>query len=211
MNYGIQMQKHDGILVRVVKDAKSCISAIHQLLAHNPSFVGYDCEWKSTGRRQRERKVALIQIGYEKLIILIQIHLFRKSIPIELISFLKSVNIIKCGVGISGDAIKLKQDHNISMYGCVELNHLLENNTDNSNYCGLEMLSNTILNKKMKYKHSINHTLWENKELSKEQIYYASDDAIVAYLLFKQIIATQYNNASINKICFNKIDVCVRT
>eukprot|EP01083_Nonionella_stella_P316680 1149544_1 len=189
----------EGIPVVIVSDRTSCIGALRALSSYQPQVVGFDCEWKP-----KQNKISLIQIGHERLIILIRIHLFCDSIPLELISFLNNVNVIKCGVGIYGDVTKLKHDYDIDMHGVVDINHIYHSD----HYCGLERLSNQLLNRPMQYKHDVDHTQWENDTLTTIQTYYASDDAMVAYHVFNHIVETQYNNKSdVIEICFGKIDI----
>eukprot|EP01084_Bolivina_argentea_P122445 216986_1 len=206
---------YEGIPVRLVNDSKSCISAINKLLSYQrnnqPLFVGFDMEWKTTLQHQHyncqftesTNPTALIQIGHQKLIILIQIHLFKHNIPNKLISFLSNDQIIKCGVGIFDDANKLWNDYNMIMYGMVELNDINLLREESSRIWGLAKTSRKILKKNMKYKNSINHLQWANRNLNSKYIRYACDDAITAYDIFKTIVQTQYHeDEHIMDICF---------
>lgn len=46
------------------------------------------------------------------------------AIPSELIRVLEDPKIIKLGVGISGDAIKLRKDFSIETRGCIDFNDI---------------------------------------------------------------------------------------
>ena len=203
------MHKQHGVEILIINNKESCIDGINELLSHKPQFVGYDCEWKANRcKGQKQNKICLIQIGHKNLILLIRIHLFANNIPIQLISLLQSVDIIKCGVGIYGDVKKLKKDYNLDIFGCVDLNAINTMHFDtNQSFIGLEKFAKKILNQTMDHKHKINHDRWENEQLTQIQIHYAADDAFIAYKIFEKIIETQYNeNQDIMEICFGKID-----
>eukprot|EP00484_Ammonia_sp_Unknown_P014051 CAMPEP_0197080292 /NCGR_PEP_ID=MMETSP1384-20130603/214055_1 /TAXON_ID=29189 /ORGANISM="Ammonia sp." /LENGTH=820 /DNA_ID=CAMNT_0042519175 /DNA_START=37 /DNA_END=2496 /DNA_ORIENTATION=- len=203
----------DGASIVIIKDAKTCTQALHQLLSVHPKFVGVDCEWKSNEKGQlHPNKICLLQIAHQELILLIRIHLFSHEIPSELIAFLQNVEIIKCGVGICDDAKKLNRDYNLEMHGCVDLNSIntVYDEDSNQRHFGLKRFALRILNTPMKYKENMNHSEWEQDELNAVQIQYAADDAFVAYKVFEKILQTQYEydgNQDIKEICFGKMDV----
>merc|ERR1712129_208651 len=131
--------------------------AIIELQSYSPQAVGFDLEWKSTSNhKSKQRKVSLMQICFDKhLIILIRIHLLRR-IPLELVSFLNNPCIIKCGVSICNDKAKLFNDYKLSMHGAVDLNDIYAK--IESSHCslfGLNKFSQLMLGSRMKYKDNI--------------------------------------------------------
>ncbi|KAF8710922.1 Chalcone isomerase like, partial [Rhizoctonia solani] len=75
---------------------------------------GFDIEWRpSFARGMREAPIALLQLARPDQIFLIQLSGMRKD-----------YEIIKAGVGISGDARKLWRDCGVSLLGAVELSKL---------------------------------------------------------------------------------------
>ena len=183
----------DGKMVKIVRTAKECILLVAELRSFYPQAVGLDCEWSKD-------KVSLLQIGHERLTILIRMNLIQ-TVPIELTQFLGDVTILKCGVGIYEDMNKLKRDWNIPVCGCIELNHILKtlvpNNKlnelfkkpnmnkfrdGNNQTLSLKSMSLLVLQQLMKYKSFSDdfrfHENWDNEWLSEDQIFYAADDAL---------------------------------
>lgn len=196
---------HENIKTIIVRNECECIHAIKKLLSFSPQIVGFDLEWKSDKESKGKRKASLMQIAFDnRLIILIRLHLM-KHFPIELISFLNNVCIIKCGVSIYSDKIKLFNDYKLSMHGVVDLNDIYSNDE----VLGLNAFSELLLGQSMKYKKNINHSQWECHSLSAEQINYAANDALIGYRVFMQIFLQKKNKKNkkdFMQFCFGKID-----
>merc|ERR1712228_250665 len=204
--------KHEGVTTRIIVTTAQCIQAIKELEALNPKIVGLDIEWSSV-KASNEGKTSLIQIGCKQLILLIRLNLIQ-SIPGELHSFLGNVSILKAGIGVYGDRKKLFNDYKLSVFGCIDINHIFTNklsiqtrkslkakhhkkkiedlnkNEFKSSF-GLNSMHCALFGEPMKYK-NINkayfHQKWNDKELSAEHIHYAADDALVGYKLFLKMI-----------------------
>mmetsp|Transcript_34062 Transcript_34062/g.55529 ORF Transcript_34062/g.55529 Transcript_34062/m.55529 type:complete len:331 (-) Transcript_34062:20-1012(-) len=179
---------HEKVKTLIVLNVADCEKAIKLLLSYRPTIVGFDMEWKCTPKGQSEAKTSLMQIAFDnKLIILIRMHLLH-AIPRILLSFLSQWSILKCGCGIHDDRKKLYNDYRITVRGCVDLNDLYltfePNHVNNGSKFGLNAFSNNWLSSEMKYKQGINHWKWESKHLSKKQIDYAANDALVGYQVF---------------------------
>ena len=186
--------------IQIVSNTQSCSDAINELIKLKPSILGLDCEWVG------KNKISLLQIAHPQLILLIRLHKLRR-IPLELLGLLMDNKILKCGVGIYNDAAKLRYYHNIETFGCVDMNDifpLLENDgeilTDFYGYTpsatelkgitfGLNKFSKMLLKSTMEYKDKkIARSNWEIDTLSKQQIHYAADDALIGYKLFKKVM-----------------------
>eukprot|EP01084_Bolivina_argentea_P040807 75322_1 len=202
---------HEGIKTIIINNESECIYAINELLAYSPQIVGFDLEWKSkTVKDEIQSKISLMQIAFDnKLIILIRLHLLN-NIPSQLISFLNDVTIIKSGVGIYGDKKKLFNDYNINIFGCIELNDIyISVNKQHDSFYGLQRFTKELLKTEMKYKNKINHCEWECKTLTKQQIDYAANDALIGYIIFMEIFNNKCkysNNNNILQFCFGQID-----
>eukprot|EP01084_Bolivina_argentea_P262846 444668_1 len=195
---------HNTITTKLINDTKTCSKLINDFISTNPKIIGLDCEWV------RNHKVSLLQIANNNLIILIRLNQL-KSIPIELISLLRNVQIIKCGVGIKGDMKKLLSDYNIETFGCIELNNLYKQITSNNNITeniSLKNLYKLLMNKDMQYKHiSITRSNWESQILSDKQCHYAADDALAGYQIFNKIMQIfEYDNIDYTQILYGLID-----
>ena len=215
---------HEGITTKIVSDTESCIKILNELKDLNPYILGLDCEWVG------KNKVCLLQLGHPKLIILIRLHKL-KTIPTELIGLMLDMRILKCGVGIANDINKLRNDYNIDVNGCIDINNIIplihkfdqllidfygndqiqNNNNNNSNIFGLNKLSQILLKQAMKFKDKkITRSNWEISNLTKLQIHYAADDAIIGFKLFKKCMELQDIEHDIDKylgFCFGLIDV----
>eukprot|EP01084_Bolivina_argentea_P081958 148414_1 len=211
--------QHDSITTKIVSDNVSCSKALREFMSFNPSTLGLDCEWVG------KNKISLLQLAHEKMILLIRIHKL-KTIPIELIGLLNNNTIIKCGVGIYGDAAKLRHDYNIDTFGCVDMNDifdLIPNNntllTDAYGYLpspnelkgitfGLNKFSQILLKQSMKYKHKkISSSNWENNILTKKQRHYAADDALIGYKLFQKAMELSNIKDDYLDFCYGRIDI----
>ncbi|KLO20506.1 hypothetical protein SCHPADRAFT_923648 [Schizopora paradoxa] len=95
--------------------------------------LGFDLEWRprftaltaAEARRgvPRENPVALVQLATREKVWLVQVCAMT-SFPKRLAQILEDEDILKCGVGILGDAQKLFREQGVQMRGCVELSYL---------------------------------------------------------------------------------------
>merc|ERR1712228_1060187 len=91
---------------------------------------------------------------------------------------------------------KLYKDYQISMRGTVELTHLIKEkcafyksiDCKTHNIHRLDQLCSLMLKIKMKKSKKITLSNWENPKLTKQQILYAADDAIISFFIFIQCI-----------------------
>lgn len=86
------------------------------------SFGTLSQEWPISRRKGKENKTALIQIGDKRMILLVQISAMYYRIPPGLLRILCDANVIKLGVNIRGDALKLRRDFGHKMRGFLEVN-----------------------------------------------------------------------------------------
>ena len=193
---------HNGIETWIINNEYECIKCLNKLLSLNPKVLALDCEWVYN------KKISLIQIGNDKIILLIRIHLF-KSIPMELISLLNNNQILKVGVGIFNDKGKLFKDYGIKTYGILELNHLYNHHNKASSYLSMKKLAKIVLNENMKFKTvELARSNWEAKYLSEKQIYYAADDTFIPFKIFYKILNINDFDDSVDFItkCYGLID-----
>lgn len=70
--------------------------------------IGVDIEWLSRGTYQS--KTSLIQIAHKNSVMLVQTKFLRDQLPLSLIQLLRSRSVLKVGVGIKDDYIKLGKE-----------------------------------------------------------------------------------------------------
>ncbi|CAM0135600.1 unnamed protein product [Umbelopsis sp. WA50703] len=151
------------------------------------NVFGLDLEWRPTFvKGSKENKTALIQLCNAESVLIIQIsrmHVF----PKELKSMLQDRNIIKTGVSIRGDALKLYRDFRILTNGLVDLGALARSTKakELEDHAGLSLrlLCGIYLGKSLP-KGAVRLSRWDAPFLSSKQKQYAADDAYVSILAF---------------------------
>ncbi|CAO3678389.1 unnamed protein product [Umbelopsis vinacea] len=161
------------------KSPSEANSIIRKMVKEDQVF-GLDLEWRPTFiKGSKENKTALIQLCNAKSILLIQIS--RMAVfPQELKGLLQSRKILKAGVNIRGDALKLYRDFRILTNGLVELGTLARatNTKELEGYKGLSLrLLCAIFLEKSLPKGPTRISRWDAPTLSSKQKQYAADDA----------------------------------
>eukprot|EP01084_Bolivina_argentea_P184939 318948_1 len=206
---------HEGICTKIAITTKQCIDLINELESYQPKIVGFDIEWssKTTNNNTNNNKVSLLQIGHKNIIILIRLNLI-KNIPGKLHDFLGNIKILKAGIGIYEDKNKLQKDYNLSVHGCVDINHIFNNKLsdeqryklkatyynkaindltkqEQNNTFGLNSMCTLLFNSNMKYKNVkyTFHEQWNDNKLNAKHLHYAADDALIGYKLFIKLMS----------------------
>jgi hypothetical protein len=96
-------------------------SARDQSSKGRPPVIGLDCEWRpvyTPGAAQRP--VALLQLSWGRDVLLVPIQRI-KTIPESLRALLASEHVLKAGVGIKEDALKLTREYGLSLRGLIDV------------------------------------------------------------------------------------------
>ncbi|XP_026694356.2 exonuclease 3'-5' domain-containing protein 2-like isoform X1 [Ciona intestinalis] len=148
--------------------------------------IGFDCEW--TSKSGKPQPVALLQLStVSGLSLLIRLCHYRGPFPVRLQSILSDASYIKVGVGPIEDANKLLHDYGIVVSGCVDLRGLAVRTKETKNSLGLKSLAQSYLGVTMNKQKHIQCSAWDAPNLSKEQIDYAANDALIAAKVFSVI------------------------
>ncbi|PPQ63518.1 hypothetical protein CVT24_004746 [Panaeolus cyanescens] len=177
-------------------------ATIHYLTDHNRAnsvlsasvfdgaVLGFDLEWRPNYIKGKpENPVALIQLASDSAIFLLQISGMREF-PLVLADILANPSIVKAGVAIQNDAIKLYNDCHVTMCNCVDLS-LLARTVDNDRWQGKysSPLGLGRLVESYEYllleKGRITRSNWE-ASLIPAQIEYACNDAHAAFILHQR-------------------------
>ncbi|KAK2713436.1 hypothetical protein QYM36_009341 [Artemia franciscana] len=113
----------------------------------------------------------------------------RKILP-KITEILEDVNIVKLGVGILGDALRLKQQAGISLRGSLDLSHLyisIHESEKEQSGLGLARLSAKVIGIPIVKNLSIVCSDWEAPYLTNSQIEYASLDAFISLPIFCEL------------------------
>ncbi|RUS23284.1 ribonuclease H-like domain-containing protein [Endogone sp. FLAS-F59071] len=152
------------------------------------NVLGMDLEWRAIFKSGQQSKTALLQLCDGKSIMLLQVCRM-EEFPKKLRLILEDRNIIKTGLNIHGDALKLTRDYGILVNGLAELGHMARRVGDGwrsgARIPSLQECVAILLGKYLA-KGSVRLSNWEVK-LSPEQIEYAATDAYVSYVLYRHI------------------------
>lgn len=152
--------------------------------------LGLDLEWNF--EYGRVYKTALLQICSTNLIILIHLSSI-KTVPPSLVKVLQDPAVIKTGVAIRNDALKLQRDFNIQCRNIVELSQLAklaepERWASTKYLISLRALTRVYLGQKLR-KDEERVSDWTKRPLSDKQIEYAASDVFVGLELLRKLAA----------------------
>lgn len=183
-----------------------------------PLVLGFDVEWAPSFIKGRPpRAVALIQIctqshaadighctdrsttrehalassSYECYLL----HIRHSGITPRLSQLLTSPTILKVGVGIRGDALKIATDYGVSMSGILDLGTLADEKAEGINggvsfrgtHWSLASLARFMLRGHLPKHRDVRCSNWETLPLSMEQQMYAATDAWVGLRIYEEI------------------------
>ncbi|KAH8548701.1 ribonuclease H-like domain-containing protein [Umbelopsis sp. PMI_123] len=165
-------------------------NAIIRNMVKEGQIFGLDLEWRPTFvKGAKENKTALVQLCNSKSVLIIQIS--RMGVfPHELKGLLQNRKILKTGVNIRGDALKLYRDFRILTNGLVELSTLARatHASELEGYKGLSLrlLCAIFLGKSLP-KGTTRLSRWDAPTLSSKQRQYAADDAYASFAVYQAI------------------------
>ncbi|KAL9551157.1 hypothetical protein MBANPS3_004400 [Mucor bainieri] len=150
-------------------------------------IFGVDLEWPPTFiKGQSEKKTSLVQICSANNILLIQLGRMH-GFPSELKRFFEDKQVLKSGVNIGADGLKLYRDFGIKTNGLVELRDVAESvkspKLKISHLRSLRALTGIFLDQNMA-KGKVRLSNWSRPDLSDTQIKYAALDAYASYKLY---------------------------
>ncbi|KAK3187972.1 hypothetical protein Dsin_027533 [Dipteronia sinensis] len=149
--------------------------------------IGLDIEWKPTFKSGALRKTALMQICVDANQCHVM-HIIHSGIPPSLQLLLEDTALIKVGVGIGNDAVKVFKDYNVSIKAVEDLSYLAKQKLNGiSQKWGLASLTETLVCKELQKPNKIRLGNWEANVLSKDQLQYAATDAFASWHLYQVI------------------------
>lgn len=176
-------------------------------LCRKSKVIGLDCEWITVDGKRR--KVSLLQLAPSpRFCILFRLSfLENEDISSSLLSVLHDDRILKVGVGIRDDALKLLQDHNIVVRGCLDLRHIVTRFPELSAVPvgGLQALSSYLLAVRPEKSWRIRCSDWEVCDLTEKQINYAAEDALLSVEIFIQLVRLRLSPARFQPFWFEKL------
>ncbi len=153
--------------------------------------VGFDIEWKPQSVSKKdggiENKTAVLQLGVEKSCLVLHIY-HMSELPKLLISILRDENILKCGVGIKEDALKLHRDKGLVCKGMADIQAMAMKSLGipaSAPKLGLKTLAKRYLDIELEKSKEVATSDWENFPLQLSQIEYAALDAWAGVKIYK--------------------------
>jgi len=163
-----------------ITDVESANYFISQLKGR---AIGFDAEWKPNWvKGAPENRVSLVQLADESAVLLIHVSAMGWQVPLALKTMLEDETISKSGVGIRGDADKIRRDHGVVMAGCIDLSQLaLSLDQDRwTQHQGMNLslakLTETYVKHFLEKPRKLQRGNWE-RPLSMEMQEYAANDA----------------------------------
>ncbi|KAL0867339.1 hypothetical protein Bca101_046457 [Brassica carinata] len=149
------------------------------------AFIGFDIEWRPSFRKGvLPGKVAVVQICVDNNYCDVM-QIIHSGIPHSLQHLIEDSTLVKVGVGIDGDSVKLFHDHGVSIKDVEDLSDLANRKIGGGlKKWGLASLTETLVCKELLKPNIIRLGNWEMRPLSKEQLQYAATDAYASWHLY---------------------------
>lgn len=154
--------------------------------------MGLDLEWNFSPKSGPHR-TGVIQICSSTLILILHTSAMAHRLPPLLTTILQDPTIVKTGVAIKNDALKLQKDYAIHTRNLVELSHLAKL-AQPSTWAGvnhlisLRDLTRMYLGRRLR-KDSVRVSDWETYPLLEEQIEYAASDTFASLEVLRALAA----------------------
>ncbi|GAC98965.1 hypothetical protein PHSY_006562 [Pseudozyma hubeiensis SY62] len=154
-----------------------------------PGPMGLDLEWNFS--RLGSHRTALLQICSPSMILIIHTSAMSHRIPPLLTTILHDPTIIKTGVAIKNDALKLQRDYGIDTRNVVELSNFVKLAQPQrwaaiNHLISLRDLTRIYLGRKLR-KDSVRVSDWERYPLDAEQIEYAASDTFASLEVLRAV------------------------
>ncbi|KAJ4866783.1 Werner Syndrome-like exonuclease [Raphanus sativus] len=149
------------------------------------AFIGFDIEWRPNFRKGvLPGKVAVVQICVDNSYCDVM-QIIHSGIPQSLQHLIEDSTLVKVGIGINGDSVKLFHDHGVSIKDVEDLSDLANRKIGGGlKKWGLASLTETLVCKELLKPNRIRLGNWEVRPLSKEQLQYAATDAYASWHLY---------------------------
>lgn len=159
----------------------------HNIVGNNISAIGLDVEWPSSLYKiVTDQRVATIQLGCNQGVLIAQLrHLHGHSTGLSWL--LTSSNVLKVGVDIERDLVKLERDFGFKYENFCDLKKLSKK-VYNSTKLGLASLARLTYNVELEKKKSIQVSDWGAIELSDAQITYAAIDSLASWAIYEKLV-----------------------
>ncbi|QDZ20726.1 ribonuclease H-like protein [Chloropicon primus] len=180
----------DEVDVQTTADVEVCERWIRDFRESGRDCVGLDIEWKAnTVKGQRPEPVATLQLATETSALVLQVLYFRPGECAGLRDLLADETVLKLGVGIKGDLLKLLKDCNLHCAGGLDLSKHFKSTLGLriKEEIGLKRLAKFVLGFDLDKPKMVSRSDWSTSSLDEAQIKYAALDAVVACKIFQRL------------------------
>ncbi|GAV82112.1 DNA_pol_A_exo1 domain-containing protein [Cephalotus follicularis] len=168
----IEVDKAAGDLLQILEAKRREIGQV---------TVGFDIEWRASFKRGvSPGKTAVMQICGDTNHCYVM-HIFHSGIPPSLQSLLEDSTVLKVGVGIGNDAVKVFKEYNVSIKALEDISRLAGRKLDRAKQWSLGSLTEILVSKELQKPSCIRLGNWEANVLSMEQLQYAATDAFSSW------------------------------
>lgn len=165
--------------ITVISTPADCELIAHRL--RQETILGFDTETRPSFKKNQVNKVSLLQLSSKNEAYIFQLH--KTGIGDGLRSVLEDKGIIKVGVAIRDDIIKMKKIRPFEARGFLELQTYVPDFGINA--MSLKKLAAIIL--KIKISKAQRLSNWENDVLSAAQLRYAATDAWACLEIYESL------------------------
>ncbi|XP_060671505.1 3'-5' exonuclease-like isoform X2 [Ziziphus jujuba] len=132
--------------------------------------VRFDIEWRPTFKKGfSPGKAAVLQICGNTSHCHVM-HIIHSGIPQSLSLLLENSTLLKVGVGIGNDAVKVYKDYNVAVKAVKDLSYLAKRKLGESQRWGLGSLTETLISNQLPKPNIIRLGNWEADVLSRKQL-----------------------------------------
>lgn len=181
----LPVETYNGKIV-LIDNYNSFEKAILELNKH--SIVGIDTESRPVFKKGQPSYVALVQIATSDACYLIRLNKIG-GIPHDLIKFFENANIMKVGLSLRDDIMRLHQMVNFEPRGFLDLQTFVKQYHIRDN--GLQRIYAIVFGKHISKSQKL--TNWAQPTLTEMQQKYAAIDAWACITVYNHLITGQFN------------------
>jgi len=176
--------------VQTTADKAVCEKWIREFRESGSDCLGVDIEWKAnTVKHQKPEPVATLQLATEHSALILQVLYFKPDECEALRDLMSDSRVIKLGVGIKQDFVKLAKDCNLHCAGGLDLSKYFKKvmGLVIKEDIGLKRLAKFVLASNLEKPKMLSRSDWSTARLEKDQIKYAALDAVIASKIFHKL------------------------
>ncbi|NOV29148.1 3'-5' exonuclease [Methylomonas sp. ZR1] len=171
--------------IKIVKNNSDLNSAIQKIRKNR--VIGFDTEKKPNFKKgDPPNPISIIQIANDSDCYIFQIKSIKDVTP--LLKILEDINTIKIGSGLSEDIENILRDFGVRPRSFLDLHQIFKTYLHSENDIGAKKAVAIFLRKNMNKSKKMSRSNWENKDLSENQIIYATEDATAVYDVFIYLV-----------------------